>query len=337
MLAAARDGNAVQNNGKIDVELIQQIFRLALFGRLFAPCVEHPLRVAENRLHISAEFKFFAHFGIVAAISEQELVFQVVVAVIDGRCRKHQNFCFDAVLHDALHQKVVTGIAVAPHRVVVAEIVAFVDDDQIVIAPIYRGKIHIAASARRPAEIGMEENVKTDTVFIKNVRRLIALILCPILLQPFRTQNKNRLIAKRIILHHRKRRKCFTEPHAVRQNATVVAFQLIDNAHRTVFLEIVQFIPDDAVFETRRLVGHIIFVEVVQKLTENVIQNDKVNKFGRVFFIARRYVVHDGVCNVFEFFSIVPQAVKLVDKKFTLFGDVCLHNADEVAVVAFVT
>jgi hypothetical protein len=69
-------------------------------------------------------------------VSKGELISKVSEAIIDRRCRQHQNFGLHASANDLVHQFLISRFPVL-EDVVVAEVVRLVDDDGIVVPPIY--------------------------------------------------------------------------------------------------------------------------------------------------------------------------------------------------------
>ena len=137
-------------------------------------------------------------------------------------------------------------------------------------------------------------------------------------------------------MHYRKRGERFTQTYAIGKDATVITFEFVYNADRPVFLEVVKLVPDKTVFESRCLIRHIIFVQIAKEFSENVVKNDVVNEFRRIFFIARRYVIDYGICNIFQMVIAVPQTIKFGYEKLALFGYIGFHNADKFAVISFI-
>ena len=75
-------------------------------------------------------------------------------------------------------------------------------------------------------------------------------------------------------------------------------------------MEIVKFIPDGAVLETRRLVCQIIFGNVIEELVENVIERNEVNVIGRIFAIDVLDVFKNRIGDVLQLFVVVPNSVE---------------------------
>jgi hypothetical protein len=95
--------------------------------------------------------------GEIAAFGDEvDLVAQILEVVVDRGGGKQHDLGFDAGLDDVFHQPLVTALPddvavfVALALGVVAEVVGFVDDDQVVVAPVEGGEIdaiHLAALA----------------------------------------------------------------------------------------------------------------------------------------------------------------------------------------------
>ena len=82
-----------------------------------------------------------------------------------------------------------------------------------------------------------------------------------------------------IVFHDGERSKSLAQTDAVRQNAPVIAFQLIDNGKRRVALEIVKSLPDCGFFKSERFVRQRVRIANIRnELVENVVDRDVVNE-----------------------------------------------------------
>ena len=84
---------------------------------------------------------------VVALGDERDLVAQVGQAVVHGRGREHQDPGLDTFLDDSTHQAVVPGFLTLARRLLVAEVVRFVDDHQVVVAPVHVRQVDVAGGA----------------------------------------------------------------------------------------------------------------------------------------------------------------------------------------------
>ena len=88
---------------------------------------------------------------------------------------------------------------------------------------------------------------------------------------------KGRLVAELVVLDHRQRGKGLPEPDAVSENAAAIGLELVDDAGRSVALEVVQALPDLGIQVPRQIVGQDILADVVEELGEQVVQDQEVD------------------------------------------------------------
>ena len=74
-------------------------------------------------------------------IGKRQLVSQICETIVNRRRRQHQDLGLDPGLDHLVHQTLVTGFAILVD-IVVPEVVGFIDDDQIVIAPVHTIEPH---------------------------------------------------------------------------------------------------------------------------------------------------------------------------------------------------
>ncbi len=111
------------------------------------PAVELELRLADGGF--DAGDAVAGKRRVVALGDEGDLVLEVGEAVVDRRGRQHQHAGLHAFLDDPPHQAVVAGLAVLMGRLLVAEVVRLVDDDEVVVAPVDVREIDVARTCRR--------------------------------------------------------------------------------------------------------------------------------------------------------------------------------------------
>ncbi|MBT9163081.1 MAG: hypothetical protein DDT27_01650 [Dehalococcoidia bacterium] len=98
----------------------------------------------------------FPSFG-----QEINLVAQVLQVSVNRRGRDEEDFGFDAALDNILHQAFVTALAyyipvfITLSPGVIAEIMRFVNDYQIIISPVNRCEIDIGCPATVTTQVGV--------------------------------------------------------------------------------------------------------------------------------------------------------------------------------------
>ena len=126
----------------------------------------------------------------------------------------------------------------------------------------------------------MEENIVTQAVFGYGIVQIVALIGNPVVIELLRTKYQHRLIAVLIILDDRKSCKGLTQTYTIGKDTTVVLLQLIDDGKASIFLEVIELIPNLAFLESSSLFGQIVFGEVIQELTEYIVKCNEIEESG---------------------------------------------------------
>jgi len=101
----------------------------------------------------------------------------------------------------------------------------------------------------------MEKNVVTQAVGHQRVVLVVGLEGTPVVVELLGTKHKYRLVAVLIILDNRKCRDGLTETYGVGKDAAIILFKFVDESKCSIFLEVVEFVPDDAILESRSSLG----------------------------------------------------------------------------------
>ena len=152
MAARPGDGHSVQNLEKVKIQHLHQPVSGAAGGIQLAPLIEHLLCVAENLIHAAADVQFTLPFAAIALVGQCQLVTQIVKAVVHRRGRQHQHTCARTGADDFVHQAGVTVFfSLIVHIPAIAEIVGFIDHDQVVGAPVQFTQVDLAGKSFVPA------------------------------------------------------------------------------------------------------------------------------------------------------------------------------------------
>ena len=118
----------------------------------------------------------------------------------------------------------------------------------------------------------MEKNVVTQAVGHQRIILVIGLEGTPVVVEFFGTKHKYRLVAVLVILDNRKCREGLTETYGIGKDAAIILFELIDDSKCSIFLEVVEFVPDDAILESRSLIGQNVLADIFKKLVEDIVE-----------------------------------------------------------------
>ena len=215
----------------------------------------------------------------IALISECKLIFKVNKSVVDRCCRKHQHLRFHTGTNNPIEQFQITVFLciLAGHLAAVAEVVALINDNKVIVAPIQAVKINSVRLSVFAGKVRMIEHIIAQTVCGNGIIDIVALICIPVLRELFGAENKHGFVAVLIILNHRKRSECLAETDAVCQNTAVEFFEFADDGKNRVTLEVIKHSPDFAFLKARCFVRQFVLRNVIKELFENVIECNKID------------------------------------------------------------
>ena len=156
----------------------------------------------------------------------------------------------------------------------------------------------------------MGQHIVIETVFLKNIGLHVLVVGQPVVRQFLGAQNKHGFVSQLIIFDDGKRRKRFAEAHAVGQNAAVVGFKLVDDAHGRVALIVEELLPHKRILIARSVVGKHVVADVVQKFPEYIVKNEKVEAFRRIFHIDGGNVFTDLFGDILHLVGVIPYGVE---------------------------
>ena len=159
----------------------------------------------------------------------------------------------------------------------------------------------------------MAEHIVVEAVFGKGVGLEISVIVEPVLRQPLRAKDENGAVSQLVVLDDGQGREGLPEPDAVRQDAAVIGFQLVDDSGHRIALEGVELLPDEGVLVAGQVIGQNIVGEVFQELVENIEQNQKINTLRRVLLINGGDVIADIGGDVLQSLGVVPDLIEQVE------------------------
>ena len=144
MLSRTGNRHTVQKFKEIKIQCPQKLVRCAFIGRELTPCVESLLCLTENFINALRCIELFVHLRCIALIGKCKLILEVNKLVINRRCGKHQHLGFYTCANDFVEQFQVTVFfcILAGHLTAVTEVVTFINDNKVVVAPIQAVKVN---------------------------------------------------------------------------------------------------------------------------------------------------------------------------------------------------
>ena len=285
MLAAARDGQHVEQLEVVGVHRVHEALGRALGVGELAPLVE-PLLGDARHVGDRRDAVGIGEVRVVSLGDELDLVSQVEQAVVHRGGREHEHLGALARLDDVLDE---ARVAVGLVRVgaLVPEVVALVDDEEVEVAPAQVLEVHLAAHAVVARKVGVVEHRVAEAV----VRQRIAVVVVlgpqgPVVTQALRAQHEDAVVALLVVLHDGERLVGLAQAHRVGDDAALVLLQLADGAHDGVLLEVVELVPYHGLLELEAGADAVALV-VLHEVAKQVVQGQEVDELGRVLAVER--------------------------------------------------
>src|SRR5208337_1036274 len=184
------------------------------------------------------------------------------------------------LLDDPPHQAIVPRLAVFPGRLLVPEVMRFVDDDKIVVTPVDVREVDIAGDSSITREVRMVEDVVVEAVRREDIPTVVGPVQGPVVPKALRAEDENAVIPQLVVLDDGKSLEGFSEAHAIRDDASSMALQLVDGSDGPVSLELEELPPDDGVPDTCCRLDDLVLVELVPEILEEVKERQVVDEGG---------------------------------------------------------
>ena len=132
-------------------------------------------------------------------------------------------------------------------------------------------QVKAVAQSTVARQVGMKQYIISQTVACNRVVLIVGPERLPVVVQLLGAKHQYALVAVLVILDNGKGGERLTQAYGVGKDAAVILFELVDDGQGGILLEVIEFVPYDALLETRALVGQHILVDVVKKLIEDVV------------------------------------------------------------------
>ena len=138
MSSGAGNGHAVQHLKEVKIQHLEQCIGGPLLGRKTAPFIESLLGPAKDFINSGTGIQFLIDLGRVSLIGQRQLVFQVDKSIVNRGGREHQDLCTNTRADHLIHQLQVTVLfgVFTGDLSAVAEVMAFINNYQIIVAPV---------------------------------------------------------------------------------------------------------------------------------------------------------------------------------------------------------
>ena len=305
--AGAGDGHPVQQAQEVGAQVVQQpgFIPPAPALRRGFPLPELLLRRrhhAANAAHAQALLKsvlpLFGH--------QINLVPQINQRSIHRRGRQHQHLGARAAGDNLIQQSPVTL------PIVVAEVVRFVNDHQIVAGPVKVAQVNAAGNAGVAGQVGMRQQRIAQAVAGKGILNMSVggLVQRPVFLQLFGAEYQNPLVPQLKVFDDGQGGVGFAQPHAVGQDAAVVLPHLDDGAADAVFLKLVKGVPDLAGGKAGGGQIGIAFPQGFNVLAKQLVQGFVIDPLRGVVLPDARQGIQHLLLDIPGAAGVAPQAVE---------------------------
>ena len=208
VFAGATDGQQVEQLEIIQSERIQQILRCALFFRQMRPVGEGRLRHAGG---IADAFDAMRLQEIILITGyQQNLVAQVAGLVVDRGGRQQQDSGLDSSLYNLTHQEIIAGGCFICLGGAIAEIMGFVNDNEVIIPPFHRVQGSPVAHAAGTPQICMVEQVVIERLLGKLIEFAIVAVGIPVLSQALGAKYQHLFVHELVIAYDCQSLVCLT-------------------------------------------------------------------------------------------------------------------------------
>ena len=141
MASATGNGDSVKHLEEVKAECVEEFLCGALFWLKASPCSVGLTGFSEDAVDSFTGAQELVYIRGFSFVCKLELVLKINEAVVYRSCREHQDFGFDSRPDNTIHQLCVTVflqvfVLVRSETTSVAEIVGFVNDYKVVVAPI---------------------------------------------------------------------------------------------------------------------------------------------------------------------------------------------------------
>ena len=147
-------------------------------------------------------------------------------------------------------------------------------------------------------QICMEKHVIAKTVFFQRIVLIVALIRIPVIIQLLRAEHQHRLVPVLVVFNDGQSCECLTKTYAISENTSVVCFQFVNDGKGSIFLEVIELVPDLRRLKACGLIWKHIFTYVIQKLPEDIVERDKIDEVRRILTIHVLNIFYDGLCHI---------------------------------------
>ena len=186
----------------------------------------------------------------------------------------------------------------------------FVDDNQVVGAPVERVQLEAVDVTRFARQVGVMQDIVAELVVRERVQRAGISVDGPVARKFLRAEDQNALVAQLEVLDDGQGGVGFTQADAVGQDATVVIQNLVDGGLGAILLEREERPPDVRVRKrnTSEVVIHVAFA--IEVIAEKMKEREVVDELRGLIRVEFTKVEQDLLLDVLDQGLIVPDVAE---------------------------
>ncbi len=132
--------------------------------------------ITKDFFYRSARAQLLAEIFGLAFVSQRELIAQIIKAVIDRGGGQHQNFGFNALADNLIHQLLIAGFT-AFNGIVVAKIMRLIYDNQVIVTPVDAIQWNTERLTRCAGEVCVAQDVVIEAILGEDISRQVAVVV----------------------------------------------------------------------------------------------------------------------------------------------------------------
>src|SRR5690606_30592642 len=114
-------------------------------------------------------------------------------------------------------------------------------------APVHAVQGNTKRLAGSPGQVCVRQNIVIEPVLCEDVGGQVRIVVPPVVRKLLGAKYEDGSVAEFVVFDDGERGEGLAESHAVREDAPVVCFELVDDASRRVLLIVEELVPDYAV------------------------------------------------------------------------------------------
>ena len=161
-----------------------------------------------------------------------------------------------------------------------------VDHHEVVAAPVHLCEVESVRLSAFALDVRVAQDVVAQLLGGERVVAVHRLVVhVPVRLQLLRAEDEDVLVAEFVVADHGESRERLTKADGIREDAAGILLQLVYDGDCRVVLEVKELLPHERILVADGGVRHRVLVKVLQRLLEEVFEDEEVHKLRLVVAI----------------------------------------------------